>query len=54
MMCVTPNGFIGGDKIDVQLTFNDIDYTPVADNMMFEYYAIFGSFPHSGPADGFD
>ena len=53
MMCLSPNGFLGGDKVYVQLTFNDMDYTPQADNMVFNFYAIFGSFPHSGPADGF-
>ena len=53
MMCLSPNGFIGGDKVYVQLTYNDMDYTPQKENMVFNYYAIFGSFPHSGPADGF-
>ena len=53
MMCLAPNGFLGGDKVWVQLTFNDMDYTPQQDNMVFNFYAIFGSFPHSGPADGF-
>lgn len=53
MMCLSPNGFMGGDKVNVQLTFNDMDYTPEQDNMVFSYYAIFGAFPHSGPADGF-
>ena len=54
MMCLSPNGFIGGDKVYVQLTFNDMDYTPLKENMVFNFYAIFGSFPHSGPADGFN
>lgn len=53
MMCLAPNGFLGGDKVHVQMTFNDYDYTEQADNMVFNFYAIFGSFPHSGPADGF-
>ena len=53
MMCMSPNGFVGGDKVYVQLTFNDMDYTPQKENMVFSFYAIFGSFPHSGPADGF-
>jgi hypothetical protein len=30
-----------------------MDYTPVSEIMVFTYYAVFGSFPHSGPADGF-
>ncbi len=51
MMCVTPNGFLGGDRVNVQLTLNDMDYTPESENMVFAFYAIFGSFPHSGPAD---
>lgn len=53
MMCLAPNGFLGGDKVWLQLTFNDMDYTPQQDNMVYQFYAIFGSFPHSGPADGF-
>jgi len=53
MMCVTPNGFMGGDKVYVQLTFNDMDYSPISENMVFAFYAIFGSFPKSGPANGF-
>lgn len=51
MMCLSPNGFIGGDKVNVQLTYNDQDYTPLDENLVFSFYAIFGSFPHSGPAD---
>jgi len=53
MMCVSPNGFLGGDKVYVQLTYNDMDYTPISEALVFQFYAIFGSFPHSGPADGF-
>lgn len=51
MMCVTPNGFLGGDRVNVQLTFNDMDYTPELENMVYSFYAVFGSFPKSGPAD---
>ena len=54
MMCLTPNGFIGGDKVYVQLTFNDMDYSAQQDSMVFSYYAIFGAFPHSGPANSFN
>ena len=54
MMCLTPNGFMGGDKVYVQLTYNDMDYTPQQDNAVFNFYAIFGSFPLSGPADAFN
>jgi hypothetical protein len=32
MLCVSPNGFIGGDKAYVQLTLNGKDYTPQNDN----------------------
>ena len=53
-MCVSPNGFAGGDKVNVQLTYNDQDYTPAAENLVFRYYAIFGSFPHSGPSDAYN
>ena len=31
-----------------------MDYTPLQENMVFNFYAIFGSFPHSGPANGFN
>jgi len=54
MMCLSPNGFIGGDKAYVQLTFNDMDYSPQQENMIFSFYAIFGAFPHSGPANAFN
>lgn len=54
MMCLSPNGFLGGDQVYVQLTLNDMDYSPQQENMVFQYYAIFGSFPHSGPANGFN
>ena len=36
------------------MTFNGADYTDIKDFMVFNYYTILGSFPHSGPADGFD
>ena len=54
MMCMSPNGFMGGDKVYVQLTFNDNEYSDVNENLVFNYYAVFGSFPHSGPADAFN
>lgn len=31
-----------------------MDYSPQMENMVFSYFAIFGSFPHSGPANGFN
>jgi hypothetical protein len=52
--CLSPNGFKGGEKVHIQMTFNDMDYTPATDKISFRYYVIFGSFPKSGPADGFD
>jgi hypothetical protein len=54
MMCVAPSGFLGGESVDVQLTFNGGDYTEKKDFMVYSYYTVLGSFPHSGPADGFD
>jgi hypothetical protein len=54
MVCVSPSGFLGGEGVDVQLTFNGEDYTEKKDFMVFNYYTVLGSFPHSGPADGFD
>jgi hypothetical protein len=54
MMCVSPNGFFGGESANVQLTFNGIDYTEPKPFLVFNFYTVLGSFPHSGPADGFD
>jgi hypothetical protein len=54
MMCVSPNGFFGGESANVQLTFNGIDYTEPKPPLAFNFYTVLGSFPHSGPADGFD
>lgn len=54
MMCVSPNGFDGGESVNVQLTFNGADYSETKDFMVFGFYTVLGSFPHSGPADGFD
>jgi hypothetical protein len=49
MMCATPSGFIGGDKTHVSLTFNNHDYSVENDMAVYQYYQVFGSFPHSGP-----
>ena len=51
MMCISPNGFLGGEKIQVQLTFNGQDYSAPMPELIFNYYTIFGPFPRSGPAD---
>ena len=51
MMCISPNGFLGGEKIQVQLTFNGQDYSSPMPELVFHYYTIFGPFPRSGPAD---
>lgn len=53
MKCMSPNGFKGGEKVLIQMTFNDQDYTTAKDDIAFRYYVIFGSFPKSGPADSF-
>ena len=54
MACLSPAGFTGGDSVYVQLTFNGMDYTPRQENLVFSFYNLVGSFPKSGPADGFD
>ena len=51
MMCISPNGFLGGEQIQVALTFNGEDYSPAMPELIFHYYTIFGPFPRSGPAD---
>lgn len=48
MKCATPSGWQGGDQVRVDLTFNGVDYT---DFKILSFYAIFDSFPKSGPAD---
>ena len=49
MKCASPAGWIGGDQVLVDLTFNGVDYTD--NSYVFSFYNIFGSFPKSGPAD---
>lgn len=51
MMCVTPSSFIGGDRAFVQLTFNNKDFSAQDENLIFQFYSILGSFPHSGPSN---
>lgn len=49
MRCASPSGWIGGDQVKVDLTFNGFDYTDAT--FPFSFYNIFGIFPKSGPAD---
>ena len=49
MKCASPSGWVGGDQVKVDLTFNGADFTDA--NFIFSFYNIFGSFPKSGPAD---
>ena len=49
MKCASPAGWIGGNRVLVDLTFNGVDYTDAS--YPFSFYNIFGSFPKSGPAD---
>lgn len=49
MKCASPAGFSGGDQVQVDLTFNGVDYTD--NNFIFSFYSIYGSFPKSGPVD---
>jgi len=54
MLCSSPSGFVGGDKVHVQLTFNGEDYSTDSDSNVFLYYSIQGAFPHSGPSNAFE
>ena len=49
MKCASPAGWVGGDQVRVDLTFNGVDYTD--NSFVFSFYNVFGSFPKSGPAD---
>ena len=52
MKCTTPPGFSGGDQAWIDLTFNGADYT--ANRVKFDFFAIYGSFPKSGPNDAYN
>ena len=52
MKCASPSGWVGGDQVKVDLTFNGVDYTDAS--FVFSFYNIFGSFPKSGPSDAYD
>jgi len=52
MKCASPSGWVGGDQVKVDLTFNGVDYTDAS--FVFSFYNIFGSFPKSGPTDAYD
>jgi len=51
MMCVTPSSFVGGDRAFVQITFNGKDFSAQDEKLIFQFYSILGSFPHSGPSN---
>jgi hypothetical protein len=50
MKCASPAGFAGGNQVNVDLTFNGVDYTEKS--FTFNFYHVFGSFPKSGPING--
>jgi len=52
MKCASPAGWVGGDQVKVDLTFNGYDYTD--NSFIFSFYNIYGSFPKSGPSDAVD
>jgi hypothetical protein len=52
MKCASPSGWVGGDQVKVDLTFNGVDYTDAS--FVFSFYNIYGSFPKSGPSDAYD
>lgn len=50
-MCASPGGWGGDvDAVDVDVTFNGVDYTD--DHLQFSYYNIITAYPRSGPSDG--
>lgn len=51
MMCVAPASFIGGDRVFIQLTFNNMDYSEQDERLIFSFYQVKGAFPHSGPSN---
>ena len=38
MVCLTPGHFIGGDRAYVQLTFNNLDYSELSEDLIFQFY----------------
>jgi len=49
-MCSSPGGWGHGDEVNVQVTFNGVDYSD--NNFTFNFYQIQRAFPRSGPSDG--
>ena len=50
VLCASPGGFGNVDAVNVDLSFNGIDYTDSGQE--FRYYNIITASPRSGPADG--
>lgn len=50
VLCASPGGFGNVDVVNVDLSFNGIDYTNSKNE--FRYYNIISAAPRSGPADG--
>lgn len=50
IMCASPGGFGNVDVVNVDVSFNGIDYTNSKNQ--FRYYNIITATPRSGPADG--
>ena len=50
IMCASPGGFGNVDVVNVDVSFNGIDYTNSKNE--FRYYNIITAHPRSGPADG--
>lgn len=50
IMCASPGGFGNVDVVNVDVSFNGIDYTNSKNE--FRYYNIISANPRSGPADG--
>lgn len=50
ILCASPGGFGNVDAVNVDVSFNGIDYTN--SGKVFRYYNIITAHPRSGPADG--
>ena len=45
-----PGHFVGGDRAQIQLTFNNLDFSEASDSLVFQFYEIDNVFPRSGPS----
>jgi len=38
MYCMMPGHFLGGDRAQIQLTFNNMDFSDASDHLIFQFY----------------